>query len=206
MGRKLAVALMTTALVAVAAFHMQPSAVAADKNEQWVGTWSTALHAPNTVVFGTNPGFTNQTLRQIVHTSIGGDRVRVRLSTFGAGTLHVGAVHIAVRAAGAAIVPGTDRILRFGGQGSIVIPPGAVVLSDPAELQVPPLADLAVSIFVPGSTGASNVAFRSPADRVCLAAGRLHGERRHAVCLDHGVRWARRTRHITPGSGWREWR
>ena len=128
-------------------------AVAADKDEQWVGTWSTALHAPNTVVSGTNAGFSNQTVRQIVHTSIGGDRVRVRLSTFGAGALHVGAAHIAIRAAGAAIVPGTDRILTFGGQGSIVIPPGAVVLSDPAELEVPPLADLAVSIFVPGNTG-----------------------------------------------------
>ena len=44
-------------------------------------------------------------------------------------------------------------ILRFGGQGSIVIPPGAVVLSDPADLQVPPLADLVVSLFVPARTG-----------------------------------------------------
>lgn len=152
MGRRLAVGIISAASVAVAAFH-SPPAVAADKDEQWVGTWSTALHAPNTVVFATNAGFINQTVRQIVHTSIGGDRVRVRLSTFGAGALHVGAAHIAIRAAGAAIVPGTDRILTFGGQGSIVIPPGAVVLSDPAELEVPPLADLAVSIFAPGSTG-----------------------------------------------------
>jgi lysophospholipase L1-like esterase len=142
-----------TALVAVAAFHMQPLVVAADKSEQWVGTWSTALHAPNTVVFATNAGFTNQTLRQIVHTSIGGDRVRVRLSTFGTGPLHVGAAHIAVRATGAAIVPGTDRRLTFGGLPTALIPPGAVVLSDPVELDVPPLAHLAVSIFVPGSTG-----------------------------------------------------
>lgn len=152
MGQKLAGSLVTTALVAAAAFHMPP-ATAADTDEQWVGTWSTAVHGPDTIVFGTNAGFSRQTIRQIVHTSIGGDRARVRLSTVGAGALHVAAAHIAVRAAGAAIVPGTDRILTFGGQASIVIPPGATVLSDPADLDVPPLADLAVSIFVPGSTG-----------------------------------------------------
>ncbi len=80
-------------------------------DQHWVTTWSTALLAPNTIVFGTNAGFTNQTLRQIVQTSIGGDRVRVRLSTFGATALHVGAAHIAGRATDASIVPDTDRTL-----------------------------------------------------------------------------------------------
>jgi hypothetical protein len=63
----------------------------------------------------TNPGFDNQTLRQIVHTSIGGEQVRVRLSTFGAAALVIGAAHIALRDAGAVIVPGSDRTLTFGG-------------------------------------------------------------------------------------------
>jgi lysophospholipase L1-like esterase len=153
MTRKLAVGVFSTTVVAAAVICMQPSAIAENEHGRWVGTWSTAMHAPNTVVFGTNPGFTNQTVRQIVHTSIGGDRVRVRLSTFGAGALMIEAAHVALRAAGAAIVPGTDRILTFGREGSIVIPPGAIVLSDPVELDVPPLADLAVSIFVSGSTG-----------------------------------------------------
>ena len=101
----------------------------------------------------TNPGFNNQTLRQIVHTSVGGDQVRVRLSTFGASALVIGSAHIALRAVGAAIVPESDRTLTFGGEPSITIPPGAVVMSDPVALQVPALGDLAVSIFVPGSTG-----------------------------------------------------
>ena len=101
----------------------------------------------------TNPGFNNQTLRQIVHTSVGGDQVRVRLSTFGASALVIGAAHIALRDVGAAIVPGSDRTLTFSGQPSITIPPGALVLSDPVDLDVPALSDLAVSIFVPGSTG-----------------------------------------------------
>jgi hypothetical protein len=41
----------------------------------------------------------------------------------------------------------------FGGKESITIPAGAPVVSDPVELVVPPLADLAVTIFVPGVTG-----------------------------------------------------
>ena len=71
----------------------------------------------------TNAGFNNQTLRQIVHTSTGGGQVRVRLSTFGANALIIGAAHIALRDAGEAIVPGSDRTLTFGREPSISIPP-----------------------------------------------------------------------------------
>jgi lysophospholipase L1-like esterase len=129
-------------------------AVLAANSGHWVGTWSASPHQPNpgppTL---TNSGFANQTLRQIVHTSVGGTGVRVRLSTFGAAGLLVGAAHVAIRDADAAIVPSTDRALTFGGQPSVRIPSGAVVLSDAVELEVPALADLAVSIYVPGQTG-----------------------------------------------------
>ena len=147
--------LWTTLFAAVfAATVIHPRyAFAEGGNTQWVGTWSSALHAPDTIVFGSNPGFNNQTLRQIVHTSVGGDRVRVRLSTFRAGSLVVGAAHIALRDTGASIVPESDRALTFSGQRSISIPAGAIALSDPVDLDVPALADLSVSIFVPGSTG-----------------------------------------------------
>jgi lysophospholipase L1-like esterase len=147
--------LWAAALVAVfAATVMRPrDSFAEDGNAHWVGTWSTALQAPDTIVFGSNPGFNNQTLRQIVHTSVGGNRVRVRLSTFGTGSLVVGGAHVALRDTGASIVPESDRTLTFGGQPSITIPAGAIVFSDPVDLDVPALVDLAVSIFVPGSTG-----------------------------------------------------
>src|SRR5260370_30589944 len=131
-------------------------------NEHWVGTWSTALHEPDLGVPGlANTGFNNQTLRQIVHTSGGGHQVRVRLSTVGAGGLVGGAAHIALRASGPAIVPGSDRTLTFGGKPSITIPAGAPVLSDPVNLNVPALGDLAISIFVPGSTGPAAWHFQS---------------------------------------------
>jgi lysophospholipase L1-like esterase len=140
----------SAALAALLTFN--PSLGAADP--RWVETWGTAVHAPE-IIPGTpaSPAFNNETLRQIVHTSIGGDRVRVRLSTFGSGPLTIGAAHIARRDSGARIFPESDRTLTFGGQPSITIPPGAVVLSDPVDLQVPALTDLAVSIFVPGNTG-----------------------------------------------------
>jgi GDSL-like Lipase/Acylhydrolase len=150
----LSVFFLTAGAFAIASFVTDLAAFAGDDNEHWVGTWSTALHAPNAGPPGlTDPGFNNQTLRQIVHTSVGGNQVRVRLSTFGASALVIGAARIALRESGAAILPETDRTLTFGGQPSIIIPPGAVVLTDPVELDVPPLGDLAVSIFVPENSG-----------------------------------------------------
>src|SRR5438067_2259710 len=89
---------------------------------------------------------------------VGGNRVRIRLSNeMGSTPLSIGGVHIAVRAAGAAIQPGTDRLLTFSGNNSITVPPGAPVLSDPVDLPVAPLSDLAVSIYLPGTAGATTI-------------------------------------------------
>jgi lysophospholipase L1-like esterase len=86
----------------------------------------------------------------IVRTSIGGRRIRLQFSNvFGAAPLEIGAAHVAVRAQGSSIVEATDRALSFNGASSTTIPVGAIVLSDPVELVVPPLSELAVSVFVP---------------------------------------------------------
>jgi lysophospholipase L1-like esterase len=124
--------------------------------EHWTGTWGAGPGGPplpaNTQVF------TDQTLRLIVHTSIGGNRVRIRLSNeMGSTPLRIGAAHIAVRAGGADIAPGTDRALTFSGVASITIPPGAPVLSDPVDLNVAPLSDLAISIYLPGTVPATTI-------------------------------------------------
>jgi lysophospholipase L1-like esterase len=152
--RRLSLASVLAVAFAVVGYATDPTVFAGNGNEDWVGTWSTALHQPAPGPPGlTNPGFNNQTLRQIVHTSVGGNQVRVRLSTFGAGALIIGAARIAIRESGEAIVPGSDRMLTFGGQASITVPAGAVVVTDAVDLDVPELSDLAVSIFVPGVTG-----------------------------------------------------
>lgn len=124
--------------------------------QQWVGTWGTAPAGPP--LAGQAPVFTDQTLRLIVHTSIGGSQVRIRLSNeLGSTPLRIGTAHIALRQSGASIVPGSDRVLTFSGQPSIVIPPGAPVLSDPVALDVPALSDLAVSLYLPGEVRADTI-------------------------------------------------
>jgi lysophospholipase L1-like esterase len=98
--------------------------------------------------------FDNQTLRLIVHTTIGGSRVRVHLSNdFGAAPLKIGAAHIALRAKESSIVPASDHALLFSGKPSCTIPAGAQMISDPIDLDLPPAADVALSIYVPGETG-----------------------------------------------------
>jgi lysophospholipase L1-like esterase len=94
----------------------------------------------------------------VVRTSIGGRRVRVQLSNaLGNPALTIGAAHVALRQKDAAIVPASDRVLTFGGRGSLNIPPGALVVSDPVDLDVPKLTDLAVSIYLPEDTGPPTV-------------------------------------------------
>jgi lysophospholipase L1-like esterase len=134
---------------------LRPSVAANDWNDgHWVGSWATAPQG----VLGAPSQYNNQTLRLIVHTTVGGNQVRVRLSNeLGNQRLLIGAAHIALRNAAASIVLGTDRTLTFGGAPSITIPPGAPVLSDPVTLDVPPLSDLAVSVYLPHPTSVTTV-------------------------------------------------
>jgi lysophospholipase L1-like esterase len=91
----------------------------------------------------------------VVHTSIGGHRARVQLSnTVGAGPLKIGATHIALRDKESAIIPASDHALTFSGKPSFTIPPGADVISDPVDLDVPKLGDLVISVYVPGEVAA----------------------------------------------------
>jgi len=136
-------------MLAVVGMAIAPAAIAKDGTSDihWVGTWSASPQAASSPV-----ELKDQTIRQIVRVSIGGKRLRVRLSNaFGAGPLVIGPAHVALRSTGAAIAPGSDRILTFSGSLSTKIPPGALVVSDPVNLQVQDLGDLAVSIYVAGN-------------------------------------------------------
>jgi lysophospholipase L1-like esterase len=121
--------------------------------EQWVATWSSPPAAPGSA-FEPPKSFENQTIRQVLQLSLGGQRVRIRVSNaFGTQPLRIGAAHIAVQANEASIVPGTDRRLRFSGLPSISIPAGAVALSDPIDFNTSAQAKLSVSLYVPANTG-----------------------------------------------------
>ena len=115
-------------------------------DKRWVGTWAAAPAPAEGVV-----GFNNQTIRLNPRLSIGGERLRVRISNaYGNRPLLVGAATIALRDKGSTIVAGTARKLSFGGRDSTVIAAGAVQFSDAIDLSVPPLADVAVSFHLPG--------------------------------------------------------
>jgi lysophospholipase L1-like esterase len=109
----------------------------------------------------TAPDISGQTLRLIVHSSIGGRQARIWLSNrFGTVPLHVGAAHMAVSADAnpgatadmSAIEPASDSALTFDGLASVTIPPGATIVSDAATLDVPALSNLAVSLYFPDET------------------------------------------------------
>lgn len=131
--------------------------------EHWVGTWATAVVARPQAAPGAAAGagpaalnFNNQTLRQIVHVSLGGSRLRVVLSNaFGTSPLAVGAASVALRQKDSTIVAGSNRPLTFGGTAAATVAAGAIAVSDPVNLNVPALADLAIDIFLPGNTAAS---------------------------------------------------
>lgn len=117
-----------------------------DTARHWVGTWATAP-APSEAGVGLN----NHTVRMHPRVSIGGDTIRIRVSNaYGQGPLAIGAAWVGIRDKGASIVPASARQLTFGGAEATTMAAGALVLSDAVQLEVPPLADLAVSLYLPG--------------------------------------------------------
>src|SRR5579864_4806775 len=139
--------------------------LSAASNEHWVGTWATAVVTrpqPPRAASADQPAppapagqpaplsLNNQTLREIVHVSIGGSRVRVVLANeFGTAPLTVGAASIALRDKDAKIAPNSNRSLAFAGQRSVTIPPGASMISDPVDENVPQMGDLAIDLYLP---------------------------------------------------------
>jgi len=116
----------------------------------WVGTW-TAAPAP-----ADGAAFSNHTLRMIPRVSLGGGSLRVRISNAcGTRPLAIGAAAVGLRASGPALVPGSNRRLTFGGEPRATIAAGALIVSDPVELAVAPLSDLAVSVHLPEDLPAS---------------------------------------------------
>jgi lysophospholipase L1-like esterase len=137
--------------VAAAAAGILNIASPAARADGWIGSWGASD------VFPVGSDVNYQTLRQFVRLSAGGKRVRVRFSNAtGQYQLVIGAAHLAKPAAGGetgAIDPATDHALTFGGAGAVTVAPGAEVVSDPVDIDLPPLSTLAISTFVPRWTG-----------------------------------------------------
>ena len=136
------------------------SAGTAEEPAHWVVSWGTsAAAAPDAEqIRARELAFSHQTLREIVHLSLGGSAIRVRFSNrFGSQELEIGAAHLALRAAHSSVEPSTDRALTFIGKPGTTVPPNAFVLSDPLTFAAPAGSDLAISIFVPHLTSAAAI-------------------------------------------------
>jgi len=145
------------ALVAMTALGLGAAGAALARDDsagRWAASWGTGPAGPS----GDAPTFNNQTLRQIVHLSAGGSQLRIKLSNaFGSDPIVIGSARVARRLTGARVDPATDRRLTFSGVDHVTIPVGALVVSDPVELDVPALSDLAVSIYLPQPTAAATM-------------------------------------------------
>jgi lysophospholipase L1-like esterase len=123
-------------------------AVAQDQVLPWTGTWAVSPMRDDA-----GKEFNRQTLRQIVHTSVGGHMARIHISNlFGTQPLIVADVHIAQRSTDSSVVPATDRKVEFGGLFSVTIQPGTEAISDPVDFQIPRLVDVAISMYLPNPT------------------------------------------------------
>jgi lysophospholipase L1-like esterase len=117
----------------------------------WVGTWASSQQIPEPANALPPDELCDATLRQIVHLSVGGARLRVHLSNaFGTVPLRIDSVHIArpVSPSSDRIDVTTDKALTFGGSSDVVIPAGAEYISDPADYSVSGLSNLAISFHL----------------------------------------------------------
>jgi lysophospholipase L1-like esterase len=118
----------------------------------WVTTWGCGPQLTEPANLPPAP-LANSTLRQFVHTTIGGKLLRVRFSNaYGTNAVVMNSVHVALAAGGGSggggeINPATDKTLTFRGATSVTIPPGVVLVSDPFEYDLQPLTNLAVTIY-----------------------------------------------------------
>ncbi|MEJ2544602.1 MAG: GDSL-type esterase/lipase family protein, partial [Calditrichaceae bacterium] len=164
----------------------QPSDEAASKNH-WVGTWNTAPQLVEPRNMPPEPGLTNNTLRQVVCVSIGGDKIRVRFSNeFSTSPVTMKSVHIAVSKGKSTIDSTTDLALTFDGKTDVIIEPGKAIASDPFDFSLKPRTNLAVTIYfgdtapdVTGHPGSRTTSFIAAGNEVSEA------ELSSAVKTDH---------------------
>jgi hypothetical protein len=148
----------------------------------WVGSWATAMTRPEATGLSRN-GFNDQSVRYLVRPSVGGDKVRIRLSNvFGEKAVRVGAATVAKPDLSTPdlkdVVASTRRVLTFNGATAATMNKGAELLSDPVDLRLADLDQLAVSLYFPTATGqltwhaaSSQSSFYGPADLVNDTSG-----------------------------------
>ncbi len=150
---------------------------AAKESSIWVGSWACSPQLVEPQNRPPVPGLAGNTLRQVVHVTLGGSEIRLRFSNeFGGTPLTLDSVHIALAAGPGAIRPGTDRALTFSGKAGVSIPGGAMMFSDPIAFSVATLSDLVVTFKadsvpegITGHPGSRETSYLAAGDEVSSA-------------------------------------
>jgi lysophospholipase L1-like esterase len=155
---------------AVQAAAVGPAATA-HKPLRWYATWRNAPVQPM-ATGQSQTGLDDQTVRMVIHTSVGGSSIRLRFSNaYGTTPLVIGQAEVARQVTGPTVAARTQHEVTFGGQESVTVPVGQEVVSDPVHLSVGPLQNLVVSMFVPDATGPTSWHYEAETTSYISVAG-----------------------------------
>src|SRR3954471_2223233 len=120
-------------------------AMGASAAEKCATVWTGSIHGPYPVgnpvaqpeLHGVFPGASanDQTFRLILKPDLWSGKVRLRFSNvLGSRALRLDDVYVGVHASAGRLLPGTNRPVRFGHEGTISIEAGRYLWSDPVNL------------------------------------------------------------------------
>jgi lysophospholipase L1-like esterase len=123
---------------------------AMSQQRAWIATWTASPEAadpdPNEALLNLN----DQTVRERVRVTTGGEQIRIRLSNECSSVpILVGKVSVGIAENPTRVAPGSLRRVTFGGQNSILIPQGAPVLSDPVDFPINNDSEISISLYFP---------------------------------------------------------
>ena len=135
-------------IILVSCIILSTESLFGQSGTKWVGTWITAPQLVEPYNMPPSPGLTNNSLRQIVRPSIGGDTLRVKFSNeFSTSPVTLKSVKIAVSAGGNAIFDDTSVKLTFDGNPEVTMEPGTAITSDPVAFNLEQRTDVAITIY-----------------------------------------------------------
>ncbi len=138
-------------LICLGRVLFEPVMASSPTPQIWVATWGASQQIPEPSNELPLEDLGDGTVRQIFHLSIGGAALRVHLSNaFGTEALRFTSVHVArpLSTSSPAIDPSSDQLLTFAGKPDVFVPPGSEFISDPINLKVVPLSDIAVTFHL----------------------------------------------------------
>jgi lysophospholipase L1-like esterase len=156
----------------------------AQASKKWIATWTASAEwadpDPNEPLFNID----DQTVRERVRVSLGGQQLRIRFSNeYGSTALRIGAATVALPAALGSVKPASIHTLTFAGNPAVAIPAGATALSDVTDFPVSAGAEITLSIYFPERIGAAT--FHELALKRAVISSR--GDHTHAANIDSGA-------------------